>query len=37
MALQLAGIEGRFLLSLNNHPEVRRIFDGFTIEDEAVR
>ena len=37
MAMQLAGIEGRFLLSLNDHPEVRRIFAGFTIEDEAVR
>ena len=37
MAVLLAGIEGRFLLSLNDHPEVRRIFAGFTIEDEAVR
>ena len=37
LAAQLAGIEGRFLLSLNDHPEVRRIFAGFTIDDEAVR
>lgn len=37
MAEQLHGIRGRFLLSLNDHPEVRRIFDGFTIEAEDVR
>lgn len=32
MAAQLAGIKGRFLLSLNDHPEVRRIFAAFSIE-----
>lgn len=32
MAAQLAGIKGKFLLSLNDHPEVRRIFAGFSIE-----
>ncbi|MES1985059.1 MAG: DNA adenine methylase [Pseudomonadota bacterium] len=32
MAAQLAGIKGRFLLSLNDHAEVRRIFAGFSIE-----
>ena len=37
MAEQLRGIRGRFILSLNDHPEVRRIFDGFTIEGEQVR
>lgn len=31
MAEQLAGIEGRFILSLNDCPEVREIFKGFTI------
>lgn len=31
MAAQLAGIEGRFLLSLNDHPDVRRIFAGFAM------
>lgn len=36
MADQLRGIRGKFLLSLNDHPEVRRIFDGFTFEDEQV-
>ena len=37
MAEQLRGIRGKFILSLNDHPEVRRIFDGFTIEGEQVR
>jgi DNA adenine methylase len=37
MAEQLRGISGRFVLSLNDHPEVRRIFDGFAIEGEQVR
>lgn len=32
MADQLAGIKGRFLLSLNDHPEVRRIFARFTLD-----
>lgn len=37
MAAQLAGIKGRFLLSLNDHPEVRRIFAGFAMEEVAAR
>lgn len=37
MAEQLRGIKGQFVLSLNDHPEVRRIFAGFTFHDEAVR
>lgn len=37
MAEQLHGIRGRFILSLNDHPEVRRIFAGFTIDAEQVR
>lgn len=32
LATQLAGIKGRFLLSLNDTPEVRRIFRRFRIE-----
>lgn len=32
MAEQLAGIKGRFILSLNDRPEVRLIFDRFEIE-----
>lgn len=37
MARQLAGIRGSFILSLNDHPEVRRIFAGFAFRDEEVR
>ncbi|MES2302917.1 MAG: DNA adenine methylase [Pseudomonadota bacterium] len=37
MAEQLRGIQGRFILSLNDHPEVRRIFAGFDIDSEQVR
>ncbi|WP_240885358.1 DNA adenine methylase [Sphingomonas sp. SFZ2018-12] len=33
MAELLAGLKGRFLLSLNAHSEVRRIFAGFAIEE----
>jgi DNA adenine methylase len=32
LAEQLAGLQGRFLLSLNDRPEVREIFDTFAIE-----
>lgn len=37
MADQLRQIRGNFFLSLNDHPEVRRIFDGFTFREEEVR
>ncbi|NKJ40830.1 DNA adenine methylase [Novosphingobium sp. SG720] len=37
MADQLRGLKGGFLLSLNDHPDVRRIFAGFTIEAVPVR
>ncbi|MCB5423984.1 DNA adenine methylase [Altererythrobacter sp. CC-YST694] len=33
MAQLLADIKGRFILSLNDHPEVRRIFAAFDIEE----
>ena len=36
MAELLRGIRGRFILSLNDHPEVRRIFAGFDIEEVGV-
>lgn len=36
MAEQMAAIEGRFLLSLNDHPEVRRIFAGFAMVELEV-
>lgn len=32
LASQLAGIKGRFLMSLNDVPQVRQIFAGFRIE-----
>jgi len=32
----LARVKGRFLLSLNAHPEVLRIFAGFAIEAKEV-
>lgn len=32
MATQLAGIRGRFLLSINDHPDVRAIFKAFDME-----
>ncbi len=32
MAEQLRGLRGTFILSLNDHPEVRRLFDGMAIE-----
>jgi DNA adenine methylase len=37
MAEQLRAVEGRFILSLNDHPEVRRIFAGFTFREAEVR
>ena len=32
LAERLAKIEGRFLLSINDVPEIRRLFRGFAIE-----
>lgn len=36
MAELLRGLAGRFILSLNDRPEVRRIFAGFKIDERAV-
>ena len=36
MADQLRGIDGKFILSLNDHPEVRRIFAGFSFREEEL-
>jgi len=36
LAAQLAGIKGKFLLSLNDTPEVRAIFSDFTIDSVSV-
>ena len=37
MAAQLSGIKGRFILSINDRPEVRALFAGFKIEPVKVR
>ena len=37
MAAQLAELKGRFVLSLNDQPEVRRIFRQFEFREEEVR
>lgn len=36
MAAQLRAIRGRSILSLNDHPEVRRIFAGFQFREEQL-
>ncbi len=33
LAEQLRGLQGRFLLTLNDTPEIRQVFDGFAIEE----
>ena len=37
MAELLAGLKGRFILSLNDRPEVRELFAGFEIESVTTR
>jgi DNA adenine methylase len=37
MAAQLRTIKGKFILSINDKPEVRAIFEGFTLREEDVR
>ena len=37
LAAQLASIKGRFLMTINDHPEVRRIFTGFNIEEVTLK
>ena len=33
----LAGIKGKFILTLNDHPEARRIFARFNLTDITTR
>jgi len=33
MAAQLASIRGRFIMSINDHPEIRELFARFSIEE----
>jgi DNA adenine methylase len=37
MATRLAGLKGRFILSLNDRPKVREIFKGFQIETVTLK
>ncbi|MDH4320859.1 MAG: DNA adenine methylase [Desulfobulbaceae bacterium] len=37
LANQLATIKGRFLMTINDHPEVRQIFKRFTIEEATLK
>jgi len=37
LARALSGIEGKFLMSLNDHPAVRRIFGAFRIQPVALK
>ena len=36
LAYLLGGIKGRWLMSINDHPEVRRLFGRFRIDEEPV-
>jgi DNA adenine methylase len=36
LAKMLGAIEGRFLLTINDHPEMRKVFGGFRIEEVEV-
>lgn len=37
LATMLAKVKGKFILSLNDNPEVRQVFKGFTIEKVTTR
>ena len=37
LAEALAKVRGKFLMSLNDHPEVRRLFTGFKIRPVALK
>lgn len=37
LAERLRSIKGRAIVSLNDHPEVRRVFAGFHIETVPIR
>lgn len=37
MAEQMRTIQGRAIVSLNDHPDVRRVFHGFHIESTTLR
>lgn len=37
MASLMSGLKGKAIVSLNDHPEVRRIFAGFEIETLDIK
>jgi len=37
MANRLSQVRGRFLMSINDHEEIRRLFAGFIIEEVPTR
>lgn len=37
MAAALRGLQGKAIVSLNDHPDIRRVFDGFQIEATDIR
>jgi DNA adenine methylase len=37
MAQRLRSIKGRAIVSLNDHPDIRRVFDGFHIETVPIQ
>ena len=37
MATVLAGIESRFILSINDHPDIREVFNGFGIKPVSLK
>ncbi|KVP72269.1 hypothetical protein WJ94_25735 [Burkholderia ubonensis] len=37
MAVPLRSLNGRAIVSLNDHPDIRRVFDGFHIETVPIQ
>jgi len=37
MAQRLRSLKGRTIVSLNDHPDIRRVFDGFYIETVPIQ
>lgn len=37
VAVPLRSLKGRAIVSLNDHPDVRRVFDGFHIENAPIQ
>ena len=37
MAEILVGVEGKFILSINDHPEMRKVFKGFKVKQTKLK